>query len=398
MDSKNFLIAAILLLLFSTTPVTAQQPLAEDWVTDALGYLNSFELYDYHTDINPNNRYQVSLALANTLQSLEIRDNPRIQRFGVSRGVNLSKIIKEYNLSVTDSEQLPEQYFVTLAALATEYQDELDVLGYKVKSEPQVMSLDSLNLSRTSDGNDSKSRYFPETDEKKEYLLSNNLVPLWSDFYLGAGLVVGDEEDYMLGDISRRPSGYAGLIGEYFVSDEILFEGQYLHNLAQPFETGILQLGATLRLGSVELDGQIKTPESNSEKSGLTSFGFSYGDQESVSLKAGYQIDTNFKTIAELGTPSRTSIDVGIPIPQGRLTLGVSQNWNFHETNVDGSNGAELGDGESNERIPSEIDDEESVASVGFSYVLPNEASIQLNYSLIDFSDIDTRAEFSIRF
>lgn len=397
-DSKIVFIAALLLLLFPTTPVAAQPSLAEDWVTDALGYLNSFELYDYNTEINPNNRYQVSLALANTLQSLDMHDNPRIQRFGVSRGVTLSEIIHQYNLSVTEDEQLPEQYFITLAALATEYQDELDVLGYKIKPEPQLISLGALNPSGVSEGRNTRSGYFAETDEEKEYLLSSNLVPLWADFYLGAGLVVEDEKDYELNGADRQPSGYAGLIGEYFVNDDILFEGQYLHNLAQPFETGVLQLGATLRLGSVELGGLIKSPEGGGEKSGLTSFDFSYGDSESVSLNAGYQVDTNFKTIAELGNPARTNIDVGIPFSQGRLTLGVSQSWNQHDANHDGSNEPNEGDGEHGGMTSDESDDEESVASLGFSYKFSNEASVQFNYSLIDFSDIDTRAEFSIRF
>ncbi len=357
--------------------------------------------------------YRVSLTLADIINLLELNTNPKIQRFGISRQIYLFEIVDQYNGLVVKGEQLSQDDVKILVLLAKDYQEELNILGYDIQDldlamvdstphnsprgdiEPwkdNSLVLQTSNIGRPSItgtvqyddgyytiGQLSKKLLVPYSehqDEETPQLAINNLIPFWPDLHLGAGFLLTQTED----DIN---SGYAGLAGEYLIKDDVVLEGQYLHDLSQPLKTGILQLGARVKLGNVELDGLFHAQE-NMNKNLTTSLGLTYGMPNSFSVRAGagYQVDSDLKTIGELGNPVTTSLDVDIPISQGRIIIGFLQEWNQEKDVAD-----------SDEEFSDTL-----TASLGLSYALDNSSFIQLDYSLINFSSIDTRAKFSIRF
>jgi len=411
------------ILLFTATCFAQGLEIPDKLVSEAIEYLESFH-FDSCKHLNSADRYQVSLELANIIQRLELNSDSRIQRFGVSRKINLQEIISNYNRRVLNEQRLSEENISALILLAKQYQQELNVLGYDIQDFNQQVSAGAeeymptanLDLLKTKDAyiadsdlqreqilmiNSSglkhpavaaetqyneqyftigqlnkkfRTPYGDQDDDEIPELVINNLIPLWSDLYLGAGVVLTQNDE-------EKNSGYAGLAGEYKLGKDIVLEGQYFHNLSQPLKTGILQLGARVRLGNVELGGLILTPES---KPTTTSLDLTYGIPNSFSVRAGagYQADSDLKTISELGNPVSTSLDVDIPISQGRIVIGLLQEWNQEKEDEDGSD-------EHNDTI---------TASLGFSYELDKAAFIELDYSLINFSSIDTNAKFSIRF
>lgn len=393
-----FLVIMMFLVMLTTT-CSAQEQVTAKWVYEAINYLNDRPFGDFYTDIDPENRYQVSLAIANTIQSLDRSESSRIQRFGISRRISLQDMIVEYNLTAAEDLQLSNQQILALTALAVEYHNELNVLGYwiedlspnnpldinsqKAEDElPDSMIAFSGNVVLPQPGTGQTaatlnrervlSKYFGD-DDKNTQILINNLIPLWSsDWYIGAGLALSEERD-----ADNEATGYAGIVGEYLINKDVVLEGQYLHNLAQPLDPGILQLGARGRFGNMELRGLVQTQD-NEELGAMASLDLIYGGPNSLSIRAGY--NANLKTISQLST----SIDVDIPIPQGRIMLGVSQEWN-QDHNFD-------------EDDPDKLTDQ-TKASIEFNYDFSQEMSFKLDYRLIDFSDVDRAfAGFSIRF
>lgn len=422
MNKIKSIITAIIIgiLLFTATCFAQELEISEKLVSEAIEYLGLYH-FGSSKDINPADRYQVSLALANIIQRLELDSNSRIQRFGISRKIDLQKTINNYNRLVRNEQRLSDEYISFLTLLAKEYRQELNILGYDIQDfhmqvagipfaaptqvqaakldskktiiadselqQEHVLMINSSGLTRPTIAAETQynDQYFtigqlskkirnPHNDQDDDIpdLVINNLIPLWSDLYLGAGVVLTQTAE-------EKNSGYAGLAGEYLLGKDIVLAGQYFHNLSQPLKTGILQLGARVRLGNVEFGGLIQTPES---KPMTTSLDLTYGVPNLFSVRAGYQVDSDLKTIAELGNPISTSLDVDIPISQGRIAIGLLQEWNQEKETDGGSN-------ENNETI---------TASLGFSYTLDNAAFIELDYSLINFSSFDTRAKFSIRF
>ena len=74
-----FLVIMMFLVMLTTT-CSAQEQVTAKWVYEAINYLNDRPFGDFYTDIDPENRYQVSLAIANTIQSLDRSESSRIQR------------------------------------------------------------------------------------------------------------------------------------------------------------------------------------------------------------------------------------------------------------------------------------------------------------------------------
>ncbi len=235
--------------------------------------------------------------------------------------------------------------------------------------------------------------------------------------------------------------GLAGIGGQYFLTPDVSLEGQYLHGTETDLGSGAMQLGATVKLGSFEVGGSVRAMQPgfrplDSEKpvdsgSGYvlsvrhgdlavsagreelrldeggqtrltTSLDFSYGLPNDIRLTGGYrQVDSELKTLAELGTPTSTSLGLDIPIPHGRLRFGMTAESLYQEVLSDGSavSLSEDGKGEPITR---------KTAEVGLSYLLGGETSLQLNYKLIDFNSFDdpdrdqksnvATAEFSVRF
>ena len=224
------------------------------------------------------------------------------------------------------------------------------------------------------------SKYFSDDGTENTRILINSLIPLWSsDWFIGAGLSLPS----LPRDWAEEPesSGYASIIGEYLINQDLVLEGQYLHNLAQPFDAGVLQFGARGRIGNITLRGLVQTPE-DEEEGAKASLDITYTTPNSILIKAGY--NANLKTVSQLGfASSSATIGVDIPIPQGRIMLGLEQ------TKSQEGSGSDQGDQAA----------DQTKASIGFSYDLTNEVSFKLDYRLIDFSDVNKAlAEFSIRF
>lgn len=224
------------------------------------------------------------------------------------------------------------------------------------------------------------SKYFSDDGTENTRILINSLIPLWSsDWFIGAGLSLPS----LPRDWAEEPesSGYASIIGEYLINQDLVLEGQYLHNLAQPFDAGVLQFGARGRIGNITLRGLVQTPE-DEEEGAKASLDITYATPNSILIKAGY--NANLKTVSQLGfASSSATIGVDIPIPQGRIMLGLEQ------TKSQEGSGSDQGDQAA----------DQTKASIGFSYDLTNEVSFKLDYRLIDFSDVNKAlAEFSIRF
>lgn len=409
MNKRIFVFFFSLLVLILATTCAAQQGSGQ-WIYDAVAYLKQLEFGDLFADVHPENRYQVSLAIANTIQRLELTNNTRVQRFGVSRRVSLKELFDTYNLGVPEQKRLPEQALSILTQLADEHRDELNVLGYWIEDLPsntvslnqdlgkQPVILESNlfgsdmltkllkqkqdSIIKETDNGVNKSsvlsKYFGEDEAEDNRILINSLIPLWSsDLFIGAGLSLPapSEPDK---DTEDQP-GYAGIIGEYLINQGLVLEGQYLHNLSQPFDPGVLQFGARGRLGNVTLRGLIQTAEDENEGA-KASLDITYTTANSIMIRAGW--DANLKPVSELRFPASTSIDVDIPISQGRIALGLVQKWNQEGTDEE----------------TSEFTDR-TRASIEFSYDLTNEVSFKLDYRLIDFSDVNKAlAEFSIRF
>jgi len=406
-----FFFPFIILLLATTCAAQVQE--TEQWVYDAIDYLNQTDFGELFADVNPENRYQVSLAIANTIQKLELNDNTRVQRFGLSRRISLRDLFDNYNQHVSEQQQLPETAMSVLALLVDEYHNELNVLGYWIEdipsstltlkpnqaktpvtfgghvpgSEPLTPLLDQddqegifkneivKNLNKSS----VLSKYFSDDEADDTRILINSLIPLWSsDWFIGAGLSLPAlPQD---GRETSEDAGYAGIIGEYLINQDLVLEGQYLHNLAQPLNAGVLQFGARGRLGNVTLRGLVQTAEADAEGA-KASLDITYATPNSILIRAGY--NANLKTVSQLGFSASTSIDVDIPIQQGRIALGLVQRWN-----------QEGADDEENNQLT-----DQTRASIEFSYDLTNEVSFKLDYRLIDFSDVNKAlAEFSIRF
>ncbi len=421
MNKKIVIIISVLAVVLLTTTCLGQTADSTQWIAEAIDYLDRVHHFDdIYADVNLTNRYQVSLAIANNIQKLDLEESSRVQRFGVSRKVNLLEMITKYNNSVESNYQLPEQYITVITSLANEYRKELNVLGYEIEDLGSIQRL-VLNDDRTDRSGESLTRfgsniYVPEvspqshnqgaTNSSLDYtrnsiveelnrqsvlskhfnddenedsqIVLNSLFPLWSsDFFIGAGLSVLESENNF-----ESSSGYAGIIGEYPITNDAIVEGQYLLDLAQPFDPGIFQIGARVRFGNMELGGLVQTSD-RADDGATTSLDFTLGGPNSLLLRAAY--NANWKKISELGRTASTSIDLGIPISQGRIDLRLSQEWN--QDQIPGNDGefAQASD--------------QTKASIGFSYALTNEATFQLDYQLIDFSDVGKAfAEFSIRF
>lgn len=261
----------------------------------------------------------------------------------------------------------------------------------------------------------------------QQYALDNR-VPFGEDFSVGASYQLDEEGAPIIASVG----------GQLALLPELIVEGQYSHNTETQLGAGLMQLGATVRLGELEVGGSYRArqqgyQELDSDLSGeghgygfslklgdlavstardqveeeqdmftTTSFDLSYGLPNSMLLRAEYrQVESELKTLGELGTPTTASVGLDIPIPQGRLRLGVS---------------SEMGSNSQSDNIigPSSFDSDSSqdlgtrkTASVGLSYLLEGDASLQLNYKLIDFDGLQSSdeqksnvavAEFSIKF
>lgn len=446
---QKYLAIVILLVLFIHSPTANSSDLIpEQWIYDAVEYLNGFQIQSQKEGIRSLNRYQVALSLANIIQNLELSHPSLVQRFGVSKEIYLREIVQTYNASVDSELRLPEEYLQVLSKLALEFHEELEVLGYAVQDAGEIQRAVSAQrgfpIANTyaaaigdrklpSNGQAAvsfKERYsyldllFDPDASAKDLTLDGEIISS-EDFLLGAVLTLHEiEEDVQV-------PGVAGLAGKYLFNKDFVLEGKYLHNLDAPLGSGVFQLGATVKLGDLELGGVLRALQSKVENtepqnragyelslklgdlmvstgrdplvnqgegqgnsSYTTSVDLRYGMPDSILFSAGYQIESELKSIDELGKPSTTSLGLDIPIPQGRLKFGLTQEKLVASEQSEPTSEPD-GQGDLSGK---------QTALVGLSYALGNEADLKLNYyRFINFDDLgssahDYTAEFSFRF
>jgi len=505
---RQLLFSALIIFLFvGSVQAGSMTNFPDDhWVYDAIDALAGSSVMD---EIVPEeiNRFEAALLVSQAIQQLELLDEDRHQRLGVSRDVTLSDIVLEYNRTVSEKDRVDNTEADWLNKLALEFRPELEALGYSVQDQSSKRDLGSgldasgglgydpvlrENLRRpylASDGSElyRSSAAKPGSSEQDFRVIDAGRVPdlnLWNqpssahssdeerqvplagtafqfdgevapvgglqefderislanDLRVGARYIEGPDTDD-----EEKQRALAGISGQYFLSEDLSLEGEYLQSTETAFGGGALSLGATMRLGDqIELGGSVRSLQSgfqplgaqesleggsgyglslrlgdlilntmrdehrfpDSEKPQITtSVDLQYNLPNSMLLSAGFrQTDEDFRSVKDLGKPSMTSLELDIPIPQGRLQLGLASEWT---SGGDGENSGDMwqaglsdGDRESFSR---------TTASVGFSYLLDADTSFKLNYRLIDFSGMDTdgdedsksnrtTAEFSIRF
>lgn len=433
--AKRVLLIMTILVVFSTTAGFAQG--SEDWVSDAIKYLSTFDLSTV-SSVDPTDRYQVSMLIAQNIQGLEKSNSSRVQRFGVSRDVTLVDLVTEYNTRVQVDQRLPAEYVITLSRLASEFKAELDVLGYNVKLgqfdpyQTTGLTLADIGYSEMPHSNPLSKRF--ESGEGTERALNiSPLLPLKDQIYLSAAFIYPDKnsDEFDFDHYNQEQvTGFAGLSGEYRIMDSVVLQGQYLHSLNDPTQLGLLEVGAKVPFGDVEVGGAFRpftqgvntlddekidygpefelslrygdflsfttevdkkndlNDDLDDDKVVTTRLNMQYGFPNSLLVSAGYVVN-----LANLNPESSTSVGVDIPIPKGRLKVGLTQDWNVNPDSSDFSSITETHD--------------RTTTSLGLSYALTNEATLQLNYRLIDFSNVDNTlqdqqtdigAGFSIRF
>ncbi len=491
------MVIAIVLVLVLAVPATANSfsiiPQG-DWVYGAVTGLSENHFLPLAFSTDELNRYEVALILAGILQFIDLDDTSTIQRFGMSKKINLIDMINNYNQLVDEYHRLGVKSIDILRRLALEFQTELTVLGYAVKEEKPFASSNNLVSQRaeqvllaerdltlqaevtSSTQQELKGLWIPNYpvirpslwedvqhtstihlddldvvplsdlhfDVDSLNVVMNSLVPVGDDLLVGARFV-------KLSDSEENPK-MAGLAGTYLFNDDVSVEGQYLHNTHTPLGSGFMQVGATVRLGELEVGGSLhalqsgyqpvesevavssgsgyefsfrfgellvstgrdkmRISEPDSSQLTTTNLDVRYGLPNMVLVSAGYrQVDSEFKSLAELGSPASTSLGLDIPIPQGRLRLGLTSEWMAENSRVledSGQGNQRLAViGASEDSLRSESSSAKKTALVGLSYVINNETSLQLNYKLIDFDNMDSAsepktnmatAEFSIRF
>lgn len=445
-------ILIIVIILLCSATASSSQLVPEQWIYDAVEYLNEHETLTSTQGIRSLNRYQVALAVADIIQSLDPNRPQLVQRFGVSRDVYLKDIVRQYNRSVDTEQRLSDEYVNVLSKLAVEFKEELVVLGYAVQDASELLQTDPSQKVLLASARNPKAILIDEQPkpsfstshfpvyfrDRYQYLYDmldeegfnkditlNSQIPLSEDFVLGASLTLHETEEQL------QVPGMAGLGGKYLVNNDLILEGQYLHNLDSPLGSGLFQLGATVKLGELELGGILRSLQSRLENeepqsragyelslrmgdllvstgrdpsnSSLgqnnslytTSVDLKYGMANSLLFSAGYQIESELKNVNELGNPSVTSLGLDIPIPQGKIKFGLTKEKALgyeddSEPSLEPGGQGDLGS--------------KQTALVGLSYALSNEADLKLNYyRLVNFDDLssnshDYTAEFSLRF
>lgn len=499
-------IVLILLLLCASSASAFNTGLVPQghWIYEAIEELVETDLVPEYQIKSEISRYDAAMLISRVIQRIDQSNSDGVQRFGVSKDVVLSDLVLRYN-SQQKGDPITTNESRALYRLALEFHSELEVLGYLVKDEQQAPetlvqqterlfaterqltfdqnTLQSLKRQEThvavnplhlTVANPSKSFWMPnypiapryelleemrftdlsftnltassaERSSREWFPAESRLVTLDGQIPLSNELILGATHTKVeyLGDHSEETPGVASLGGQYIISPDVILEGQYLYNTETSAKGTAMQVGATVRLGELEVGGSfralqsgfrpVSSPElvgdggtgyeltfklgdlilstvrdrmqfSDSSQSQITtSVDVSYGLPNSVLLKAGYrQTDLDSGKLADLGAPAVTSLGVDIPIPQGRLQLGLtSETGDGQYVSLD----PEEEDGETGEKKESSA---RTTATLGLSYSVGQNASFQFNYKLIDFSEFMKKtdepsanmatAEFTIRF
>lgn len=472
--------------------------LADDhWAYEAVSDVAALEEFSVEPLSLSANRYDAAVAVAEVIQELDVSEDRPIQRFGISRDVDLEHLVTSYELRFRDGEPLPTEAVKSIFRLAAEFSRELEVLGYSLRDNHQAVMMDSPALQRAeevfrferelvyaADSAEVDSREAAPVQDRSLWITgypavgTRNLVLSGGlsrdDVTLPAETVSGVERDNWLereraevstalggqvpltsdllleASFQRRDDaddsdGVAGIGGQYFLTPDVSLKGRYLHGTERDLGSGAMQLGATVKLGAFEVGGSVQTmqpgfrpldseeavdggagyvlsvrhgdlsvsagreelrlDEAGETRLTTTSLDFTYGLPNDIRLSGGYrQVDSELKTLAELGTPTSTSLGLDIPIPHGRLRFGMTAESLYQEVFADGSIS---GTSALNEDGRAEAITRKT-AEVGLSYLLGSETSLQLNYKLIDFNSFDdpdkeqksnvATAEFSVRF
>lgn len=454
------LLAAVVIvgLLTAAWPAAAAGPFADvpagHWAYNALEQLSEAGLVDgypagFFSGSRRLTRYEVALSVAKALERLSERvairppaQDPR----------DLADLWSRYNDAYPDR-PLPGGLRDLLGTVVREFEPELSMLGYGALSaalqrEPgaAVMRVEAAAAEQTPDGGAHVAAWEHRADGDVTARLALGDYVLPGTRLLTNGGVSGGAAA-PLSDMTETLSGVAGVVP---VTPYLSLRGERLLRSSWQGEAGVTEVGASVRLGDVSLDGRVRSVEPGFETGfraddpggeaigvGLTvplgdlrlitgrdvvqrasdsvehvtSLALEYNLFQTAQLRAQWQS----VSLADLKqSRSRASVDVNLPVFEGgavHVGLAYEGAPDPDTAGISVTTLAVAGLGwrlQENAEARAAIAIQETGAgsqlttSLGLRYTLSPEAALRLGYKLIDFTDKDTEnvttAEFTIRF
>lgn len=373
------------------------------------------------------NRNQGALLVARLLQHLSGDDHLESRRFGLAKNVYLDNMIFTYNQRVTPEEALTEGQVELLYRLVLEFHQELEILGYAIQDfdlldtdnwirrldgvfvrQPLLYSEQALAAARKAEEAAAlEIRAVSEQEAKDDFDAPSVPAPprnLWTGQFSqvrylppASSILVQEKEEpeenhqmFQLGGIEVR----GGLRSGFGVSQSDDEEGA---------NEGGAGYGISVKMGELALKTAVDLAVDPSfvPKSTSTSVDLSLDWADLFTLSAGIRqrglLSGELNDEEEDLLPVVTSLGLVVPIRQGQLHLGVTQEW--------GKSHQLEGPGADDENLGLDGGLAKNIAELGLTYDFDGDSSLRFNYRLIDFSnvgqgDAQTKAEakFSIKF
>jgi len=453
-------VALAALWLAAAWPATAASPFTDvpagHWAYQALEQLSEAGLVDgypagFFTGSRRLTRYEVALTVARALERLSDRASIRPP---ASDGADLGSLWSQYN-EAHPERPLSASVRDVLGNVVREFEPELRMLGYGslagvLQRDPsaavlRVETAEAEQAAMTAGGAEVAAW------EQRANAAAAGVLQL-SDYVLPGTRVLGADgtsggNAVPLMEMTETLSGVRGVVP---VTPFLSLRGERLLRSSFQGEAGVTEVGASVRLGDVSLDGRLRSVEpgfetglrggdSGGEAMGVgltvplgdlrlitgrdvvqrfeesvehvTSVALEYNLAQSAQLRAQWQS----VSLADLKQArSRASVDVNLPVADGAAVhLGLT-----YEGAPDPESAAQsvstLAVAGLGLRLQDNAEARASIAiqdtgagrqlttSLGLRYALSAEAALRLGYKLIDFASDDRQnlatAEFTIRF
>lgn len=404
-------VLAMQVLALASSPASAFST-SLDWAYSAIEELGQgrdipgFELPD-----TPN-RNQAALLIARLLQHLSGEDHAQSRRFGVSQSVYLDSMIFSYNQRVAPERAFTANQVELLYRLVLEFDEELEILGYAIQDFKHLYAQSSgvvqtglfterkllyseqvLSAARRgAELNVSGSNSTEASVESK--VLIEEIVPepigprnLWtgqftsprilppSSSFVPAESLLATNPSIQIGGLEVSGSLRASNLGSQSMETSDSADS----------EEAAAGYGVSMRVGDVALSTAVDLGVDSQlvPKSTSTSVDLSWDWADLFTLSAGVRLRDSLTDEGE--KPLTTSLGIIVPINEGQMQLGMTQQWKSSVLEGDS-----LGD------------DESTTTELELSYRFKNDSSLRFNYRFIDFSGMEpgTEAEaaFSIKF
>lgn len=384
-----------------------------DWAYSAIEELGrGRDIPGFEISGTPN-RNQAALLIARLLGHLSGEDQAQSRRFGVSQNVYLDSMIFSYNQRVAPEQALDVNQVELLYRLVLEFGEELEILGYAIQdfkhlyaqsfggartglfSDRKLLYSEQV-LSATRKGAEQSSTLSDPIDASSESkaVLIEEIIPepvaprnLWTgqfssprflppaSSFVPAESLLGSNPSIQIGGLEVSGSLRASNLGSQ--SREVPESGD-----SEEAEAGY---GISMRVGDVALSTTVDLGVDSQlvPKTASTSLDLSLDWADLFTLSAGVRLRDSLTGEGE--KPLVTSLGVTVPINDGQMQLGMTQQWKSFVLEGDS-----LGD------------DESTTTELELSYRFKNDSSLRFNYRFIDFSGMEpgTEAEaaFSIKF